>query len=106
MAAISPEAASAAIRARLTRFPTESLPLEECLGATLRENVYAERDLPPFDRVCMDGIAVSSIALQKGSRQFHVQGMQAAGAPALELGRSDNAIEIMTGAILPGVATT
>lgn len=101
MAAISPEAATAAIRARLTRFPTESLPLNRCLGATLRQSVYAERDLPPFDRVCMDGIAVSSEALRKGVREFHLQGMQAAGSPALALAEPGNAIEIMTGAILP-----
>ena len=49
----------------------------------------------------MDGIAVSSIALQKGVRRFHLQGMQAAGSPALQLAETGNAIEIMTGAILP-----
>ena len=29
-------------------------------GAVLRENIYAERDQPPFDRVTMDGIALDS----------------------------------------------
>ncbi len=76
----------------------------QCVGATLREDVVAERDLPPFDRVCMDGIAVDSGALGQGLRRFMVQATQAAGSPALQLERTDNAIEVMTGAILPRAA--
>lgn len=50
---ITPHAAQEAIEARVTRLPVESRALELCLGQTLREDVYAERDNPPFDRVCM-----------------------------------------------------
>jgi molybdopterin molybdotransferase len=81
--------------------PIESLPLTQCVGGTLRENVYAERDHPPFDRVTMDGIAVESEALRRGLRRFRIQGIQAAGSPALKLQSADNALEVMTGAILP-----
>ncbi|MEA3106965.1 MAG: molybdopterin molybdotransferase [Gammaproteobacteria bacterium] len=98
---LSPRQAEDAIGSRLTCSPIESLPLMQCVGATLREDIVAERDLPPFDRVCMDGIAVDSEALGRGVRRFTVQATQAAGSPALELGRADNAIEVMTGAILP-----
>jgi molybdopterin molybdotransferase len=48
----------------------------------------------------MDGIAVESECLRRGVRRFHVQGTQAAGSPALKLVREE-AIEVMTGAILP-----
>ena len=101
---ITPLQAEEAINARLTRLPIESLPLLQCVGATLRENIHAERDAPPFDRVTMDGIAVKSELLRQGRRTFHVQGTQAAGAPALELDAGDSAIEVMTGAILPHAA--
>src|ERR1700681_4957340 len=98
---MTPQLAEVAINSRLTCLPIESLPLTQCVGGTLRENIYAERDLPPFDRVCMDGIAVDGDALRCGLRRFNIQATQAAGAPALTLTRSENAIEVMTGAILP-----
>jgi molybdopterin molybdotransferase len=98
---ITPRLAEEAIYSRLTCLPIESLPLTQCVGATLRENIYAERDQPPFDRVAMDGMAVDSEALRRGLKRFRVQGVQAAGAPALKLASGDLAIEVMTGAILP-----
>jgi molybdopterin molybdotransferase len=85
----------------LTCLPIESLPLAQCVGSTLRENIYAERDQPPFDRVAMDGIAVDSEALRRGLKRFRINGVQAAGAPQLRLGHGDDAIEVMTGAMLP-----
>lgn len=103
---ITPNEASAAIASRVSCLPTESLPLSQCVGATLRENVYAERDNPPFDRVCMDGIAINSQSLKvRGvSTPLHVSGIQAAGAPPLHLKDGAQAIEVMTGAILPHAA--
>jgi molybdopterin molybdotransferase len=98
---MTPRLAVEAISSRLTCLPIESLPLTQCVGGTLRENVYAERDQPPFDRVTMDGIAVDSEALRRGLRRFRIQGTQAAGAPALKLKSTEDAIEVMTGAMLP-----
>ena len=97
---ITPRLAEEAIHSRLTCLPIESLPLTQCVGGTLRENIYAERDQPPFDRVAMDGMAVDSEALRRGVKRFRIQGMQAAGAPQLKLA-GEGAIEVMTGAILP-----
>jgi molybdopterin molybdotransferase len=98
---ITPRLAEEAIHSRLTCLPIESLPLTQCVGGTLRENIYAERDQPPFDRVAMDGMAVASEALRRGLKRFRIQGVQAAGAPQLKLGSGDEAIEVMTGAVLP-----
>ena len=97
---ITPRLAEEAINSRLTCLPIESLPLAQCVGGTLRENIYAERDQPPFDRVSMDGIAVGSEALRRGLRRFRIQATQGAGSPALKLA-PDAAIEVMTGAVLP-----
>ena len=90
-----------AIDARLTPSPAELRPLSECIGQTLRQDVYPERDNPPFDRVCMDGIAVRSEVAGKGVRHFAIEAVQAAGAPALTLVGTEGAIEVMTGAMLP-----
>jgi molybdopterin molybdotransferase len=101
---ITPRLAEEAINSRLTCLPIESLPLTQCVGGTLRENIYAERDAPPYDRVFMDGIAVDSERLRRGQRRFHIQATQAAGSPALKLASGENAIEVMTGSVLPVAA--
>ena len=98
---ITPRLAEEAICSRLTCLPIESLPLTQCVGGTLRENIYAERDQPPFDRVTMDGIAVDSRSVRRGVRRFRIQGIQPAGSPPIRLARGDDAIEVMTGALLP-----
>ena len=101
---ITPRLAEEAINSRLTCLPIESLPLTQCVGGTLRENIYAERDAPPYDRVFMDGIAVDSEQLRRGQRRFRIQAIQAAGSPALKLASCENAIEVMTGSVLPVAA--
>src|SRR6516225_12055891 len=98
---LTPQMAFEAIAARLTPLPAESRPLEQCIGQTLRQDVYAERDNPPFDRVCMDGIAIDSTAFARGVRRYAIQASQPAGAPAVTLSDTANAVEVMTGAILP-----
>ncbi len=74
----------------------------QCIGQMLREDVYAERDNPPFDRVCMDGIAIDSVTFGRGVRRYAHRGdSQPAGAPRCTLVDPEHAIEVMTGAILP-----
>jgi molybdopterin molybdotransferase len=98
---IEPQAAETLISEHLACLPIESLPVGQCAGAVLRENVYAERDQPPFDRVAMDGIAVASSAVANGRRRFRLQATQAAGDPPCTLSSDENCIEVMTGAVLP-----
>jgi len=93
--------ADEAIASQLTPFEVEERPLEQCIGQTLRQDIFAERDNPPFDRVCMDGIAIDSGALDRGIRRFVILGTQAAGVPPLQLQSPDGAVEVMTGAVLP-----
>jgi molybdopterin molybdotransferase len=71
------------------------------VGRTLRQDIFAERDNPPFDRVCMDGIAIASSTYSDGVRRFTVQATQTAGVPAVEFAGGENAVEVMTGAVLP-----
>jgi molybdopterin molybdotransferase len=99
---LSPSHADELIGQHLTCLPIESLPLAQCAGAVLRENIYAERDAPPFDRVAMDGIAVDSASVLHGNRRLRIQATQAAGDPPLSLATPAGCIEVMTGAVVPG----
>ncbi|MFO7276250.1 MAG: molybdopterin molybdotransferase MoeA [Pseudomonadota bacterium] len=98
---LTPAEADKLIAQHLPCLPIESLPIAQAAGAVLRENVYAERDQPPFDRVAMDGIALDSSAWRAGVRRLRIQGVQAAGDPPLTLEARDACIEVMTGAMLP-----
>lgn len=98
---LTPAEAEKLIAERLACLPIESLPLAQCAGAVLRENIYAERDQPPFDRVAMDGIALQSDAVRSGNRRYAIQATQAAGDPPLTLAARNSCIEVMTGAVLP-----
>jgi molybdopterin molybdotransferase len=98
---LTPAQAEELIGQHLQCLPIESLPLAQCAGAVLRENIYAERDAPPFDRVSMDGIALDSGTVSGGVRRLHIQATQAAGDSPLVLGSRTACIEVMTGAVLP-----
>jgi molybdopterin molybdotransferase len=98
---ITPQAADEAIRGHMPQLSVELRPLLQCVGRVLRQDVHAERDNPPFDRVCMDGVAIKSAAFQGGARRFTLQATQGAGAAPLTLRNADHAIEVMTGAKIP-----
>jgi molybdopterin molybdotransferase len=98
---ISSQAADEAIRLHVQPLSAETRRLSQCMGRVLRQDVLAERDNPPFDRVCMDGIAVDHEVLARGATRFVVEATQQAGAPPLTLQQPECAIEIMTGAMLP-----
>lgn len=99
--------ADAVLAAETRPAPVEAVPLERAGGRVLREAVRTDRDLPPFDRATMDGVALAHRAWSGGRRAFALAFVQAAGQPARELGDpSQAACEIMTGAVLPGGADT
>jgi len=98
---LTPADADLLIGQNLQCLPIESLPLAQCAGTVLRENIYAERDQPPFDRVAMDGIALATSVPPGPGRTLRVQATQAAGDPPLTLTGARHCIEVMTGAVLP-----
>jgi len=100
-----PEAAEL-IAARMGRFGSRRVAVDNATGCILRQEVHAERDQPPFDRVTMDGIALRRAAAGQDHRSFRIAGTQGAGVPAVRLEREDECIEIMTGAMLPNGADT
>lgn len=95
------EEAAAAIAATMPSFGTKRISVQQATGRILRETVRAERDQPPFDRVTMDGIAISFNAIGGGLRHFPVQTTLHAGDPVVALADDTHCIEVMTGAVLP-----
>jgi molybdopterin molybdotransferase len=94
---------AAARKAILEAMPTyekQAVTVAASIGRVLRQSVAAERDQPPFDRVMMDGVAVSYADVENNTREFPIQAMQAAGDKQITL-ETGRAIEIMTGASLP-----
>lgn len=79
----------------------ERIPLQEATGRVLAEDIIADRDLPPYNRVTMDGIAVYYNCIEKGIKTFKIKGTQAAGDECIEIYQEDECVEIMTGAALP-----
>lgn len=89
------------IQNQIRDYGTEQVPFEQSVGRVLAEDIFADRDMPPFNRVTMDGIAISYAVFEGGMRSFHIAGTQAAGDKPLEVLNPDHCIEIMTGAVLP-----
>jgi molybdopterin molybdotransferase len=98
---ISVSEATTIIQSHLYQARKEQVHLSSTVGRILATLVTADRDLPPFHRASMDGIAVQFEAFQKGQREFKIERILAAGEPAIALSNTAHAIEIMTGAALP-----
>ncbi|MEL6917306.1 MAG: molybdopterin molybdotransferase MoeA [Bacteroidota bacterium] len=100
------EAALDILCAHKDDFPTEVTLLENAVGAYLAEDILADRDFPPFDRVTMDGICIVYQAFEGGQREFNIEAIAPAGSPQKTLQNPQNCIEVMTGAIMPKGADT
>jgi molybdopterin molybdotransferase len=80
----------------------ERCRLGEAAGRILRQEVVADRDFPPFNRVMLDGLALRHADLVAGCREFTILGAVPAGAsPAKLPEKSGAALEVATGAVLP-----
>lgn len=87
------------------RVSTESVNLSASVGRILAEDVYADMNLPPFDRAQMDGFAVRVRDIEKASEENPVElkiiGESVAGKGFDEKINRGEAVRIMTGARLP-----
>ena len=83
-------------------YGVEKVPLQHTFNRFLAEDIFSDRDAPPFDRVMMDGIAINSSVLSDNQKDsFFIEGIQAAGDIQKVLNNKYNCLEVMTGAILP-----
>ena len=88
-------------------FGVVSVSLKDAFNCILGEDIAADRDSPPFNRVMMDGIAVdSSVLTSQKKDSFFIEGIQPAGEVQTILSNKNNCIEVMTGAVLPANTDT
>lgn len=87
-------------------FGSELIPLNIAIGRILDENIDADRDFPPFDRVTMDGIAISYQSYLDNQKVFQIEKVHGAGEENFALTDVTKCIEVMTGAILPNNTDT
>ena len=85
----------------LQDFGTIKITLNQAHGRILAETLSADRDFPPYDRITMDGIAISFDSYKNGSRSWNIQEVAAAGSTQKKLTAAVDCIECMTGAIMP-----
>jgi molybdopterin molybdotransferase len=89
------------INAQVRDYGTELVAIEHAMGRTLAEDILTDRELPPYDRVTMDGITISYAAFESGTCSFHIKATMAAGDTPVGIGNSGECIELMTGCALP-----
>lgn len=99
---ITVEEASAIILDHLLKPAGQEMRLADSLHKVLAEPIMADRDFPPFNRVSMDGVAISYAEWTGGRRTFSIEDTQPAGAAQKSLLDRTHALEVMTGAVVPG----
>jgi molybdopterin molybdotransferase len=87
-------------------FGAETVSLKESIFRVLQEDWYTDRDLPPYNRVTMDGIAIQYNSENPTKMIFPIVGIAPAGAEQIHLENSNACLEVMTGAILPSGTDT
>ena len=89
------------IHENVTSLNRENVSLFESAGRILGQSLMADRALPPFDRVMMDGFAINSEAWFEGLRKYVVCGQQMAGHIGATVESMQECVEVATGASLP-----
>jgi molybdenum cofactor synthesis domain-containing protein len=94
------DAAEAAelVLARTPVLSAEEVPLVDCPGRVLADDLVAPRSLPPFPASAVDGYAIRSA---DGGGRLGVVGESAAGRPFTGVLPAGAAARIMTGGVLP-----
>src|SRR5437763_1093877 len=82
----------------------ERIALSGALGQYLAEDVFADRDFPPFNRAMVDGFAVFSTDTRAAPDVLEVIEEVSAGRTPARVIAPGQAIKIMTGAPVPAGA--
>ena len=79
----------------------ETVELADAVNRILAEDIFADTDLPPFDRSQMDGYAVIASDTENTPVELKIVGESAAGKGWHHELKSGEAVRIMTGAPVP-----
>jgi len=106
MSLISVEEAQEYIFAEYRDYGEEAVSIAEANGRVLATDILADRDLPPYDRVTMDGIAIRFEDVTAGIKEFPIAGIMAAGDEPPAYVTPGHCVEIMTGCAVPPMLDT
>ncbi|MFP6854358.1 MAG: molybdopterin molybdotransferase MoeA [Opitutales bacterium] len=98
---ITVEQAEEKISREWTPRAIEKIPFGCSTGRILRASIKADRPLPPYDRVMMDGVVISAAGWATGQRNFQLAGLQLPGVSPIALENPKCCIKAMTGAPMP-----
>jgi molybdopterin molybdotransferase len=110
LAMITVEEALDKVLSHIQPLGSEKVSILEALGRVMAEDIYANRDIPPFNNSGMDGYAVRSEDIQNASSSHPVRLEVIEDLPAGFISKKNlkkgQAIRIMTGAPVPEEADT
>ncbi len=93
------------VKEQCKALPSRKVALEHSLGRYLAEDIFADCDLPPFNRSQMDGYAIRAAEVTNASEdapaRLHIVGESAAGRGWHHEMNAGQAVRIMTGAPVP-----
>jgi molybdopterin molybdotransferase len=92
------------VEEQTARLPPQRVALGDAMGRVLAEDVFADSDLPPFNRAQMDGYAVRASDTTSAPVRLRLVGESAAGRGWHETLSAGEAVRIMTGAPVPAGA--
>ncbi|RNA70057.1 molybdopterin molybdotransferase MoeA [Alteribacter keqinensis] len=100
-----PEAQKRVMDAAKRGTQKEWVPITQADGRTLAEAVYADHDIPPFDRSPLDGFAVQSEDTKNATSEtpVYLEVMETVGAGhvAKPVTKPGQAVRVMTGTMMP-----
>ena len=89
------------VKQNTPKLETETVALESVCNRVLAEDVFADMDMPPFNRSQMDGYAVKSSDTKNAPVRLRIVGESSAGKSWSGTLKSGEAVRIMTGAAVP-----
>lgn len=99
---ISIEEAKNLISTQARSFDVEEISIDDALNRILAEDIYADRDYPPFNRATMDGYAVLSSDFNNDKQTtLRLIGTLHAGSISTQVVTAGTCLKIMTGAPVP-----
>lgn len=89
------------IEKQVKKLPVENVPLADACGRILAEDIFADMDMPPFNRSQMDGFAVKVADTADAPVRLKVIGESVAGKGFDGKLKKGECVRIMTGARVP-----
>lgn len=89
------------IKSHSRSFGTEPVSIDEALGRVIAEDIFADRDYPPFNRSAMDGYAFRIEDIENGVKEFQILDVIFAGGSTEKILSARECYKIMTGAAVP-----